>query len=60
MTHSELAQRRLFGGDGLRANNFKLYPGSSREGTKQALAEQIHKVLVQLDEGDYEVVEAED
>lgn len=60
MTHTELATRRLFGDDGLRADNFKLFPGSSREATKQGIAEQINKVIVQLEEGDYEVVEAED
>lgn len=60
MTHTEQATRRLFGDDGLRVNNFKLFPGSSREVTDQRLAEQISKVIVQLDEGDYELIEAED
>lgn len=59
-TQTELAKRRLFGDDGLRASNFKLFPGVSRAVTPQQFAEQVNKVVTQLEEGDYELVEAED
>jgi hypothetical protein len=59
-TQTEIVKRRLFGDDGLHASNFKLFPGSSREVTAQQIAEQVNKIVTQLEEGDYELVEAED
>lgn len=59
-TQTELAKRRLFGDDGLRASNFKLFPGMSREAGPQQFGEQVNKIVTQLEEGDYELVEAED
>lgn len=59
-TQTELAKRRLFGDDGLRATNFKLFPGMSREMTAQQIGEQVNKIVTQLEEGDYELVQAED
>jgi hypothetical protein len=59
-TQAELAKRRLFGDDSLRASNFKIFPGTSRETGPQQIAEQVNKVLSQLEEGDFEVVETED
>lgn len=59
-TQAEFAKRRLFGDDSLRANNFKLFPGSSREMTAPVIADHVGKIVVQLEEGDFELVEAED
>ncbi|WP_412562230.1 hypothetical protein [Thalassobius sp. MITS945101] len=53
----ELAQNRLFGADGLGVSDFKMYPGTSREVSKAQFAEQINKVLAQVEAGDYELVE---
>lgn len=52
----ELAQNRLYGADGLDVSDFKMYPGTDRDVTKEQFAEQINKVLAQLEAGDYELV----
>lgn len=57
---AEIAKRRLFGDDGLRVSNFKMFPGTSREATPAQIAERINKVVVQLEEGDYELVDDHD
>lgn len=56
----ELAQNRLYGADGLAVSDFKMYPGTSRDVTKEQFAEQINKVLAQLEAGDYELVDEYD
>ena len=53
----ELASNRLYGADGLAVSDFKMYPGTSRDVTKEQFAEQINKVLAQVEAGDYDVVE---
>lgn len=52
----ELAKHRLFGQAGLRATNIKLFPGSNREATKAQMAEQVTKVIAQIEAGDFEEV----
>lgn len=52
-----LAQNRLYGADGLAVSDFKMYPGTSRDVSKEQFAEQINKVLAQIEAGDYELVE---
>ncbi|HXA39649.1 MAG TPA: hypothetical protein VNW53_11660 [Phenylobacterium sp.] len=59
-TQTDIAKRRLFGDDGLHASNFKLFPGTSREKTPQQIAEQVNKIVTQLEEGDFEEVQSED
>lgn len=56
----EVAKHRLFAGEGLRAADVKLFPGSSRDASPVGMAEQVTKVLAQLEDGDYEVVESFD
>ena len=56
-TQLELAKRRLFGADSLSVSNIKLFPGSDRDVTADQMAEQVNKALVQIEAGDYELVE---
>jgi hypothetical protein len=56
-THLEVAKSRLFNGESLHAVDIKLFPGSSRDSTAEQMAEQINKVIAQLEAGDYEVVD---
>jgi hypothetical protein len=53
----ELATNRLYGAGGLAVSDFKMYPGTSRDVSKEQFAEQINKVLAQIEAGDYELVE---
>jgi hypothetical protein len=57
MSQVEKAKDRLYAGEGLRASNLKLFPGSVREITPEELAEQINKAVAQIEAGDYDVVE---
>jgi len=59
-TQLEQAEAKLFGADGLAVSNFKLFPGTERQINPNKLAQQVNQVLAQLEEGDYELVEAED
>lgn len=52
-----LAQNRLYGADGLAVSDFKMYPGTDRDVSKEQFAEQINKVLAQIEAGDYDLVE---
>ncbi|MBP6818364.1 MAG: hypothetical protein KBC46_03570 [Ferrovibrio sp.] len=58
-TKSELDQAKavLFGEDGLRASNFKLFPGSSRDVTSEQMGQEINKSLDRIGSGNFEVVE---
>lgn len=53
----ELASNRLYGADGFNVSDFKMYPGTSRDVSKDQFVEEINKVLAQLEAGDYEVVD---
>lgn len=53
----ELARNRLYGTDGLAVSDFKMYPGTARDVSKEQFAEQINKVLAQIEAGDYELIE---
>lgn len=53
----QLAQNRLYGESGLRVTDVKLFPGSSRDVSKEEFAEQINKSLAQMEAGDYQLVE---
>lgn len=54
MTQLEMAQQALFGTDGLRVANVKLFPGSDRDITPERMAAQINQVLAELPDSDYE------
>lgn len=52
----EVAKHRLFDEAELRSDNIKLFPGSDRDATKSQMAEQVTKVIAQLESGDFEEV----
>ncbi len=54
-TNLEKAALALYGGDGLRATNLKLFPGTNRDVTAEQIAEQISAVVRAMKEGDEEV-----
>lgn len=56
----EKARIRLFGGGGLAVAGIGISPGSDRDATPQAMADQIIEVLDQLERGDYELVDTFD
>jgi hypothetical protein len=53
----EMAKKRIFDPMGLGATNFKVYPGSNRDVTPEQVAEEINKVLSQVQAGDFDEVE---
>ena len=60
MEQLALAKSRLFGDHSMMASNFKLFPGSNRDVTPDALAEQINKAISQVEAGDFEEADLED
>lgn len=56
-TQLEIAKATLFDAGGLGATNLKLFPGSSRDVTSEAMAAEINKALDQLTNGQYDVVD---
>lgn len=53
----EVAKHRLFDETKLNVADVKLFPGSSRDITAEDIAEQLTKVISQLENGDYELVD---
>ena len=53
----QLAQNRLYGEQGLKVSDVKLFPGSSRDVSKEQFAEQINKSIAEIEAGDYDLVE---
>lgn len=53
----EVAKHRLFDDGSLKVSDVKLFPGSNRDITSDQLAEQVSRVIAQLENGDYEIVE---
>lgn len=53
----EEAKRRLFEKGELEAKNIKFFPGTNREATPEQFAEQVNRALVQIEAGDFEMVE---
>lgn len=51
----EVAKHRLFDGDTLNVADIKLFPGSSRDVTPEQMAEQVSRIISQLENGDYEL-----
>lgn len=56
----ERAKNRLYGEDGLKVADIKLFPGHSNDVTPDQRAEQVNKVLAQLAADDYDIVEDSD
>lgn len=56
-----MAKNRLYGDEGIKVSDFKLFPGSSTDVTPDQRADQVNKILAQLEAGDFEeVTEYED
>ena len=53
----ELAKYTIFDPEALGATNFKLFPGSSREITPAAVAEQVNKSIAEILAGNYDLLE---
>lgn len=51
------AKEKLFGADGLRASNFKMFPGTSRETTAEQVANQLLSSINRIEAGTVEIVE---
>lgn len=52
----EMAKNRLYGTDGIRVADFKLFPGERTEVTPDQRADQVNKILAQLEAGDLEEI----
>lgn len=57
-TNMKQAQELLFGKDGLRASNFKMFPGFSRDVTAEQIAAEIVRVIGKISEGDFDKPDA--
>lgn len=55
-THLQAAKDTLFGDEGLRASNFKMFSGSSNEVTPEAVAAGLNDAFARLKAGDFKVV----
>lgn len=55
-TQLQAAKATLFGDDGLRASNFKLFPGKDRDASREKVAGELNKVFARLQAGEYTVV----
>lgn len=56
-TKLELAKKVLFSDGGLSVADVKLFPGSSRDATPEAMAEQVVKAIAQIESGEFELIE---
>ncbi len=56
-THLEIAKHRLYDKGALDAADIKLFPGSSRDASKEQMAEQITKAIAQIEAGDFDEVD---
>ena len=55
-TQLQQAKDVLFGADGLRVSNFKMFPGSSRETSVEIVAQQIKDSIQEILDGEAEEV----
>lgn len=53
----QTAKDILFGEAGLRASNFKMYPGNARDVTPAQVAEELTASIQRIEQGDFEVIE---
>lgn len=56
----ELAKYTLFDREAIGATNFKLYPGSSREASPAAVAEEINRSIADILAGNFVVLSDEE
>lgn len=56
-TNLKQAQDLLFGKDGLRASNFKMFPGHSRDVTAEQIAGEINRVIGEISAGNFDKAE---
>lgn len=56
-TQVQIAKEVLFGEDGLRASNFKMFPGNARNATPGQIAEELSASIERISAGDFEVIE---
>ena len=57
-THMKALTDRLFGEQGLRASNFKLFPGKNRDATPEQVAQEINASLDKIEANDFEDITA--
>ena len=55
-----LLQNRLFDSSEVAASNFKLYPGTNRDETADAIATEVNQSLSRLNAGELEIYAIED
>lgn len=55
-TQLQLAKDQLFGDEGLRASNFKMFPGNARDASAESVAEEFNASLARVAAGEFEVV----
>lgn len=55
-TNVKNAQELIFSANGLGASNFKMFPGSSREATAEAIASQLSAALAEIEAGEAEEI----
>lgn len=60
MSELDTVSNRLFDKDSLNVSNIKMFPGSSRDTTAEQFAEQINKMVSQIEAGDFEFVDFDD
>ncbi|GAN89830.1 hypothetical protein Gbfr_007_287 [Gluconobacter frateurii M-2] len=53
-TQIDVAKQLLFGAEGLRVTNVKLYPGSDRDATSEQMSAQIVSAINGVIAGDFE------
>ncbi|WP_313398135.1 hypothetical protein [Stenotrophomonas sp.] len=51
------AKDKLFGANGLRASNFKMFPGKSRETSAEQVAAQLIASIERIEAGQVEIIE---
>ncbi len=56
-TQLQIAKDKLFGESGLRASNFKMFPGNDRNATPAQIAEELAASIDRISKGDFEVIE---
>lgn len=56
----EIAKHRLFAADELNVSDVKLFPGASRDVTPHQMAEEVNRVIAQMLDGNYTLIDDED
>ncbi len=53
----DYAKSRLFDEAALHVENIKLFPGSDRNATREAVAQEVTNALAQIESGDYDLID---